>query len=384
MSAAAAEQAWDRIDVWLAAHAPATFALLRPPASEEEVAAVQRRMGITFPPDLVATLRRHDGAAGDFSLPTQDRLLGTGGCEERSGFLRGMLTEVLDEDADDEEDDGAYWHRHFVQFASYVITADGLTVDCRPGPSFGAVGRFFDESGTDFGHAPSLGAYLSDVADSLERGLPFQGGRTWPVVNDGILEWDDSERAHPAWGDPSDPLPSADDASLPPLPPSGSAEPLRAVHVRRLGALGALVATLPRGTVATAAARQMRRLADETGLARYPEVAAALDALGGGRPVGLTGTGPLGLRLRQVRREASAHHDGVRGQAVLCLVLLLTDLPHRALVRTADVRSRISPGWRAALHADLGCPPLPPEPDDAFWAAVDNPAIDAGGQGTGA
>ncbi|MFE2539176.1 SMI1/KNR4 family protein [Actinacidiphila glaucinigra] len=383
MSADAAEQAWDRIDSWLGAHAPATYAMLNPPAPEEEIAAVQRRMGVTFPPDLVATLRRHDGAHEDFLLPTHDRLLGTRGCEERSGFLRGMLAEVLDAD-DEEDDDGAYWHHHFVQFASYDITADGLTVDCRPGTSFGAVGRFFDESGTDFGHAPSLGAHLGDVANSLERGLPFQGGRTWPVVSDGALEWDASEHAHPEWGDPSDPPPSADDASLPALPPRGSEEPLRAVHVRKLGGLGALVATLSRETVATAAARQTRRLADETGLARYPEVAAALDALVGGRPVELTGTGPLGLRLRQVRREASAHHDGVRGQAVTCLVLLLTDLPHRALVRTADVRSRISPDWRAALHADLGSPPLPPEPDTAFWTTLDNPAIDAGRRSTGA
>lgn len=208
MSAEAAEQAWDRIDFWLGAHAPATFAMLHPPAPQEEIAAVQRRMGVTFPPDLVATLRRHDGADEDFLLPTHDGLLGTHGCEERSGFLRGMLAEVLDEDDDEEGNDGAYWHHRFVQFASYTITADGLTVDCRPGASFGAVGRFFDGSGTDFGHAPSLGAYLGDVADSLERGLPFQGGRTWPVVSDGVLEWDDSERAHPAWGDPAEPLPS--------------------------------------------------------------------------------------------------------------------------------------------------------------------------------
>ncbi|MFE0625617.1 hypothetical protein ACFW3D_01445 [Streptomyces sp. NPDC058864] len=85
-----------------------------------------------------------------------------------------------------------------------------------------------------------------------------------------------------------------------------------------------------------------------------------------------------------MRRQSSALHDGLRGQAAMCLVLLLTDLPHRALVRTADVRARISPGWRAELHADLGSPALPPEPDDAFWATLDNPAIDAGRQEAGA
>ncbi|MFF7210148.1 hypothetical protein ACFZAU_06355 [Streptomyces sp. NPDC008238] len=225
---------------------------------------------------------------------------------------------------------------------------------------------------------------MTDVADSLEGGRPFQGGRRWPVVSDGVLEWDDSERAHPEWGDPSDPLPSPDDASLPPLPPHGSEEPLPVLHVRGLGGLGALLATLPRATVATAAVRQMRRLAEESGLARYSEVSETLDALAGDRPVALTGTGPLGLRLRQVRRDASALGDAVRGQAVVCLVLLLTDLPLRALVRTADVRARIVPARDAELHADLGSPPLPPEPDAAFWTALDNPAIDAGRPGSGA
>ncbi|MDX3214880.1 hypothetical protein PV318_04875 [Streptomyces sp. ME02-6991-2B] len=176
---------------------------------------MQRRMGVTFPPDLIATLRRHDGADEDFCLPAQDFPLGAHGCEERSAFLRAMPAEVLDED-EAQENDGAYRHRDFVRFASYAITSDGLTPDCRPGPSFGAVGRFFDESGTDFGHAPSMGAYLTDLADSRERGLPFGSARTRRVVRDGVLEWDACEPAHHERDGPSYPLPSADDTALPP------------------------------------------------------------------------------------------------------------------------------------------------------------------------
>ncbi|MER6775300.1 hypothetical protein ABT389_36905, partial [Streptomyces bacillaris] len=40
-------------------------------------------------------------------------------------------------------------------------------------------------------------------------------------------------------------------------------------------------------------------------------------------------------------------------------------------------RSHFTLDWRADLHADLGHQPLPPIPDDRFWGALRNPAIDS-------
>lgn len=53
---------WERIERWLAAHAPATFASLQPPATPQQIADTQRQLGVAIPAELVASLRRHDGA----------------------------------------------------------------------------------------------------------------------------------------------------------------------------------------------------------------------------------------------------------------------------------------------------------------------------------
>ncbi|MFB6581646.1 SMI1/KNR4 family protein [Streptomyces sp. NPDC056402] len=72
------QDSWNRIDEWLREHAPRTFATLGPPAGHEEIAAAEEELGITFPPDLVALLLRHNGAldgAEAFRFSTHDRLL---------------------------------------------------------------------------------------------------------------------------------------------------------------------------------------------------------------------------------------------------------------------------------------------------------------------
>ncbi|MFE0276057.1 hypothetical protein ACFWZY_28785 [Streptomyces sp. NPDC058992] len=92
----------------------------------------------------------------------------TTGCSAcgRSSRRPGSCEVAADLDEEEAED---YWHHGYLKFGSYEVTADGLTIDCRPGrDSYGAIGRFFDETGTGFGRADSLGAYLSELADQLE------------------------------------------------------------------------------------------------------------------------------------------------------------------------------------------------------------------------
>ena len=50
--------AWQRIDAWLAEHAPATARVLNPPAPRD-------RIGAHLPAELVASLLCHDGADAD-------------------------------------------------------------------------------------------------------------------------------------------------------------------------------------------------------------------------------------------------------------------------------------------------------------------------------
>ncbi|MFJ9767594.1 SMI1/KNR4 family protein [Streptomyces erythrochromogenes] len=266
------QESWDRIDAWLREHAPRTFATLRPPAGHEEIAAAEEVLGVAFPPDLVASLLRHNGAldgADAFCFSTHDRLLGVGEIVEDTQWMRDIAADL------DEENAESYWIDGYLKFGSYGVTSDGLTVDCRRGQgSYGAIGRFFDETGTDFGRADSLGMYLEELADQLESGQV--GGA---VTFNGRLFWEWAVLPGPDWGSADDPLPGPDE-QLPELDLSCS--PTDVLHVGALDGLeelGALLAVLPREQVAEAARKQLRRVAVETGLDKYPEIKTVLDAL---------------------------------------------------------------------------------------------------------
>ncbi|MCT7352772.1 SMI1/KNR4 family protein [Streptomyces sp. 15-116A] len=387
------EDSWDRIDGWLRTHAPRTFAALASPATDDEIRAAEEKLRLRFHPELVASLRRHNGAQGwgAFRFPTHDRLLGVQGIVEATEFLRHVAADVYDDygdydayeewDEEDQEAAASYWHPAYLKFGDYESTADGLAIDCRAGDSYGAIGRFFDEGGTTFGRADSLGEYLADVADRLERSTsgdaPAAG--ECAVTFNGRLIWETAYPAHPGWGSADDPLPGdADVAGLPPLDlPACPPQPLRPGCLFGLEELATLVATLPRERIAVAAWRQMRRLAVETGLARYPEVTAALDAAQRGETVELRQDNALGLRLRSVIAQAGERRDNHRRWAAQTMVVAACGLPHHAVADIATARHHLSLTWRDDLLADLGAPPLPPSPPgDAFWAALRNPDID--------
>ncbi|MFD7713941.1 SMI1/KNR4 family protein [Streptomyces sp. NPDC059786] len=371
MTADLVQDSWSRIDAWLREHAPRTFATLRPPAKVEEITAAQDELGVTFPPDLIASLLRHDGALDGpeaFRFNTHDRLLGVSGILDDTQFMRAVADDLDEEEAED------YWHHGYVKIGSYGATSDGLMIDCRAGRgSFGAIGRFFDETGTRFGKADSLGGYLAELAGQLER------GRDAGVVTfNARLFWEWAMPAHPEWGSADDPLPARDE-QLPELDLSCSdTDLLHASYLDGLEELGALLAVLPRERVVEAARKQLRRLAAETGLNKYPEVASALDALERGEvPSRPDQNDPLALRLRAVLVQANAHRDDTRRWAAEKMAHGIWGSPYRSVYESAGIRSRLTVDWRADLHADLGRPPLPPIPDEQFWGTLRNPAIDS-------
>ncbi|MFJ3301488.1 SMI1/KNR4 family protein [Streptomyces bacillaris] len=363
------QDSWTRIDAWLREHAPRTFATLRPPAGSEEIAAAQQELGVVFPPDLVASLLRHNGALEGpeaFRFSTGDRLLGVSGILGDTGFMRGV-----DQGLDGETED--YWLHDYVKFGSYDVTSDGLLIDCRTGrDSFGVIGRFFDETGSSFGQADSVGEYLAELAGTLERGQD-----AGVVTFNGRLFWEARPPARPQYS-ADEPLPAPDE-QLPELDLSYS--PTDLLHVSHLDGheeLGALIAVLPYEQVVDAARKQLRRLAVETGLNNYPEVKAALDAWERGvAPPQPDQTNPLALRLRAVLAQADTGRDHTRRWAAEKIALGIWGSPYRSVCESAETRSHFTLDWRADLHADLGHQPLPPIPDDRFWGALRNPAIDS-------
>jgi cell wall assembly regulator SMI1 len=175
------DAAWLRIEKWLAAHAPASARTLRTGAPAARIDAVQRRMSVAFPADLVASLRRHDGvlAAGAFSFPPFFSP------EQLDSILRDW--QVTCSVATGWP--GGWWDRGFVPFAT---AGDGgsLVVDQRPG-GHGRVGDFYPERGTKFEEWPaSFAELLEQTATSLETGRPFAGHYTPRTDSAGALDWD--------------------------------------------------------------------------------------------------------------------------------------------------------------------------------------------------
>jgi hypothetical protein len=176
MSVSEVAGAWLRIERWLAAKAPDAHASLRAGADSAEVADAQRRLGLRFPDDLMASLQRHDGcewSRGHFTVAGPFRPAPVADIVE----LHLVTEEVLAQFE-------GYWDRRLLMFAA-TNSDYWLVVDCEPGNRHGRVGRW--SQGVSWTEWPSIGAMLSDVAAALETGRPV--GEWVPVAFGGELYW---------------------------------------------------------------------------------------------------------------------------------------------------------------------------------------------------
>jgi cell wall assembly regulator SMI1 len=179
--------AWQRIEKWLGRHAPAGAHVLAPPATAARIDALQRQMSVAFPPDLVASLRRHDGltAHGRFALPPFYSP------ESLAGILADWKVNCGVAASEDTSWTGndPWWDRAYIPIAE---SGDGgcLLADQRPG-RHGRVGEFYPEDGASFERWPgSVAELLEGTATSLETRRPYAGQYRPKVDADGVLDWD--------------------------------------------------------------------------------------------------------------------------------------------------------------------------------------------------
>lgn len=178
MSTSQVADGWLRIERWLAENAPHTNASLRVAAGADKVADAQRRLGLSFPADLVASLERHDGcewSRGFFGLAGPFRPLAVADMVQRHVETEDVLTDSV-----------GYWNRHLLMFAT-TNTDWSLVVDCEPGDTHGRVGEWSGGEGVSWTEWPSVGALLSEVAAAMESGRPV--GYWVPVAFGGQLDW---------------------------------------------------------------------------------------------------------------------------------------------------------------------------------------------------
>lgn len=175
--AASVHRSWDRVDAWLAAHAPASLARLHPGADPAALAAAEETLGFPLPAELTASLLRHDGADPDVWVLPGLRLLSAAGVVDQWELKTQVRAELFDE-GDEGDEDGEpgeadlFWDRRWVPVAHFQGDLD--TIDGRPGPTHGRLALIgHDEDRGDFSPDrswPSLAAYLAAVADQLTTG----------------------------------------------------------------------------------------------------------------------------------------------------------------------------------------------------------------------
>jgi cell wall assembly regulator SMI1 len=180
-------QCWDRIDAWLALHAPSSLAFLGPPAADLDVQAAQRTIGVEFPAELLESLSCHDGLRGWTNLlpeqpPSSARHVAEHWqmCMEVAEDVDGFTTHPGNEEP--------WWHPLWIPWAE--SDGDAQVIDLRPGQGQGRVGLAIHDGCGDFSDSwPSLAAYLRDVVRALYDGGGVHGWYAY-LTEDGELWWD--------------------------------------------------------------------------------------------------------------------------------------------------------------------------------------------------
>lgn len=200
------EAAWERIETWLAAHAPVTFDALAPPADPAAIAAAQAAIDPPVPEPLRTSLLRHDGTGYRVLLPPFWRLLSA--AEVASQWQ--LRTEINDRSPWPSDEDGGggeggavdaeaadadygpWWHRQWIPFAADDC-GDYLVLDERPiARRRGRIGDADHEMGCSFppdAMWASLPVLLEMTATALETGGQVGGCERF-VTPEGELDWE--------------------------------------------------------------------------------------------------------------------------------------------------------------------------------------------------
>lgn len=152
---------FDRLHVYLARHAPAVLADLRPPATAKQLRAAEKAMKLKFPDDLAAAYLIHDGQH-------------TGELGEFRPFLYGgewlRLERVVEEwkigkDLHKQDRRYPYWKPHWIP-----LTFDGVGLTFYDKEMDGVVTPWEPDDDGWIGQCNWFAPYLEQFVEDLEQG----------------------------------------------------------------------------------------------------------------------------------------------------------------------------------------------------------------------
>jgi cell wall assembly regulator SMI1 len=196
---------WRRIVQWLTAHTPAHADALNPPATREQIAWAESKMGLRLPVELRQLLMVNNGSTAKHrSLPGNSFYDARGGGDYSpfpSGYMFcdvnlicSLYTGNRSASISMQEPGSRYeyWKEGWVPVFRQKDVHRGLYLDLSDGKVPAPVYEYEEESFPEPA-APSLARYLNSVADALEGVRPFTVmGRQaphLPTVRDGLICW---------------------------------------------------------------------------------------------------------------------------------------------------------------------------------------------------
>ncbi|MFN3150940.1 SMI1/KNR4 family protein [Bremerella sp.] len=181
--AATVKDSWQRIDAWLSQNAPDVFESLQPGCSEEEIVAVEERLGFDLPIEVRESFKIHNGqemykTAGPLVGEPLDPLEYA---EASCLSWRGLYDDQRKSDVDSGLSDYATSTPPDMVLCQYATPNwfpmgdwDGncYGIDMNPGPNGieGQVINFGRDEDNKFVLATSWAHFLEDIADEMEAG----------------------------------------------------------------------------------------------------------------------------------------------------------------------------------------------------------------------
>ena len=155
---------WSALDSWLYQHAPTTYAVLAPPATESDL-----RVAGELPPELIESLRCHNGLSAWANLLPEAQPSSAAQIAQ-SRQLRMELAADFDGFVVRPPATEPYWHPAWIPWAD--SDGDLQVIDVRTG----RLGMAAHDGTGDFTDGwPDLAAYLSEVVHSLHHGTGVNG-----------------------------------------------------------------------------------------------------------------------------------------------------------------------------------------------------------------